>query len=133
MSNRILTLTLIIISAASCQTMVRQSHSIVGEWRREGSPPEFGNTFFNPDHTYYIQGDTTTKQETVSVPGWHAGGPMKGTWEIENGRLFISFGDVEPDIPIAYKIHELTRKKLVISFLPTSNDTTQRLTYRRVK
>ena len=97
---------------------------IIGKWKRESNPnledqnlfesTGWGDIRFNADSTFNMKGDNTVRQVIDTISGWHVGGPMNGTWRIEENDLLLYFEDLSPQIPLRYEIVELTDRRLVL-------------------
>lgn len=132
---------IILILSVSCFNS-RKGNGIVGKWNRqnkdtlgrivESEKGDWGDISFLKDSTFIINGNQQEDTSTVSVPGWHIGGAVKGKYRINENHLALELGEWER-IPFSlnFEIIELTRDKLVLLSAFNKGDTTKYIVYFR--
>ena len=99
-----------------------QAQSLIGEWRHVNSPITYdtsgpqkrriGDWIFSRDSTFTVIGVDSKKLDTV--PGWHTGGTLKGTWKIKDTNRLELYGEDYP-IPLSYQIFRLNKNELYLA------------------
>ena len=116
--------------------------SLIGKWRRvnqsanqdvnRSKQAQTSDLTLYPDSTFFIQGDSTTKNSTM--PGWHSGTEYTGTWEqTDKNHLYLFPTPKQDRLFLPYIIVELTSEKLVLrSTFDNKKNKLLYLTYRRI-
>src|SRR5689334_3140421 len=109
-----------ILAIAACP-LASRSQTIVGEWRRTDihqmvdtsnlQKRKFGDWVFGSDSTFILIGYDNGNLDTI--PGWHSGGTVKGTWRIKEKERLELYEEGFP-YPLTYQITLLTNDQLYL-------------------
>jgi len=123
-----------------CFCLKVQSQSLIGNWRRQSITAEkiekvnnqakSGDLTVRSDSTFHIEGDTLT--QSSSVPGWHTGEELNGTWELKDKRLTFWLDPKENRMFLWFNIIALTKNKLVLRSGFNRNSKKHDITYIRL-
>jgi hypothetical protein len=69
---------------------------------------KYGDLILADDSTFTMVGNDSPLPS--NIPGWHAGGTMKGTWKVEDGSLYLYISDVR--VPLVFSVRRLTQSDL---------------------
>jgi hypothetical protein len=115
--------------------------TILGKWRRlnptikhqdiTNKQSKFGDLEISTDSTFHIEGDSSSKNSTIS--GWHVGDEYNGTWGLHNSnRLTLWFEPKDDKMFLSYLIIKQTKQKLVLRSASNIKDRKRDIVYLRL-
>jgi hypothetical protein len=122
-------------------TLTYGQESLIGNWRRvdpnienqdtTSKQPQWGDLQINADSTFHVEGNSATKNSTIS--GWHSGDEYNGTWELgDNNRLTLWLDRKKYRMYLSFIIINITQDKLVLRLSSGMNDKKKYITYLRI-